>query len=1292
MKKTIGLILSAAMLLSAVPQAYAAEPVQAASQTSVYKDIYVSPDGNDSADGSANSPFKTLERAQQEVRAVNSAMTGDIVVHIANGKYYLDKTMIFETADSGRNGYNVIWQGEDKEKTAISGGKVVTGFKQSDKEGIWEAYAPDFEYIHQLFVNGERRYVARSASPITGQKKSAELDTKEYYAAHPTDPGSEYKYTYSDPETPYKYDGIFVNKRDLGIYENYEDMIVWQDKGWVTTFFEVDEIFQNPYNSDELIVRLDNPLFSSLCYGSDTTFTPNRGFWVMNAMELLDEPGEFYFNKKTKMLYYMPCEGEELNKTEVIAPKVEDLIVFNGSDIDQKVTNVTFKNLTICETGWEYGTSTYNQAMSAGGKRVLDSNAFKAVKLSYVDNVNFEDNIFANIAGTAIYYLNACSNVTVKGNVMYDVGENGIIAGMADHDDWALQVGTKQNPQSPTTEPQSWPVPEEHKNDPVNLVVNDNTRVDASEYGGSTGNLEKVMTYRVHSPSVWFGNAYVTLNKTWFDEDSLTEPYPEQRAFSKGAWKDEKSVKKGEKPWVKYEFLKPYDIDEVILAFDSETVSDAEKSDFEILGSNDIAFKDYDVLATQNGAVSGEIGRYKIDTDKKYQYIMVRSLDSKVLAISGSWITTYDIKPFVKLQRCTNLNIENNVLNRIGVDIPRSIGITIVQADGAKILHNDLKDIAYTGISSGYRWHNDQVTCRDIEIGYNRIVDYTQSMLDGGGIYVLSGQPNSVVHHNYLNSANLSNNALYLDNGARYLTFSDNVVIGSTYAVSIRQRGNQGMCDNTIKNNYANHSVANSYAAEDNDYTPQTVIPTGAVVDATSFDTVYNSGVEKEYKANLSLVPEGMDRLGYKYDINYIANKNERLIFLDVEKKSVKEWLTYTLENSDFGPGLGQLPQRYKLKLKQMISCFVDGESNSDEIMRLTKAHELERELCEAVNRYGLDETLAICEEKLAFVKEHLVPSSGRPSCDNYPVADAQAFEKAINEVKAEYKDDLTADDQYRLVLKLEKAYNAVEKARNVAEINYVYADQLIDFDIDYTAREVKLYVPKSAGNTLTGFEMEISPNTSLARILGSEVDLSEPVTVPLRCNGNGRYKLWKLILVHESGEQIENAGAANWITTTDEADLMIKKYADGSTMLPAGEYIYMADSRAIGKENYVSFRPMTKNKVNGFTVILGAEKAQGQEKSTTINNRCELVFDGNQASFYKVVGGNKTLIKEVSSVPIKYDDKNTIKYSIEEIDNNLYFKIYLNDTLVMSPVVEKYPYDNYIGFYSKNMDIKVYK
>lgn len=1292
MKKIIGLILSASMLLSAFPMAFAegetdtTESTQSTVQSNVYRDIYVSADGNDNGDGSKGSPFKSLERARDEVRKINSSMTGDVVVHIANGEYFLDKAMVMGVEDSGKNGHNVIWQGEDKENTKITGGKQITGFKESSKyDGVWEADASDFTYIHQLAVNGERRYVAKTANMISGHQKPEALNTKEYYAANPGDPGNEYKYTYWDPETSYKFDGIFLSKRDMGFYENVEDMFVWQDKDWVTSYYCVEDIIQNPYQSDSVIMKLDSPYFSSTAYAGFGGLTPNRPFYVMNAMELLDEPGEFYFNKKTKKLYYMPCEGEDMKTAKIVAPKAEDLIIIYGNDLDDRVTNITFKNLKFCDTAWEYTTMNLNQATSVGGLRVHDR-GFRAVAASYVNNVNFENNVFCNIAGTALEYSNACENSHASGNTLYDIGESGMIVGMRNQGDYCFDETGNPNPTGT-----SWPVPEEHKNDPVNLIVGEFTRINASDYGTDQGTFEDLMTYGNTGPDdVWWRN-YVTMNKTWFDEESLTGPYQNQAPYSKSkAWRDEVSYKKGEKPWVKYEFMKPYNLDEIILAFSPELVSDAEKSDFEILASNDINFEDYDVLATQKGAVSGEYARFKIDTDKKYQYVMVRSLDAKVFAYSGTWITTYDTKPFVKLQRCRGIDIENNVFHRIGVDFPRSIGVIFTHVDNSKIMHNDLKDIGYTGISVGHRWDINHKTCRNVEVGYNRIADNNQTMHDGGGIYILGPQPDSVYHHNYINSTNQSNFALYLDNGARYTTWRDNLVISAMYIISIRMTGEQGMQDNHIYDNYANHSTSQIGGVALNDYTPQILIPTGSVIDAKSYDTFYNAGLEKEYKSNLELVPKLRDGLEFKYEVNYAADRFERASLLDPEKQTINEWLSYTLDNTNFGEGLGQMPKKYKFKLKHMVSYF-EGSENSDLYMRITRAHELERELSTAVKRYSFDETLALCEEKLAFVNENLVPSDGAASCDKYPVAAAKAYEAELNAIKSQIKDNMTEDEVYNLVLKLENAYNTVEATRNVAEINYIYANELTDMDIDYETREVKLYVPKSASNTLTGFEMEISPNATLARVLGSEVDLSEPITVPLRCNGNGRYKLWKISLIHEGTDGDGNLGEANWVTTTDESVLMNKTYADGSKCLAAGEYIYMAD-KCSGGENYVSFKPMTKNKNNEFSVILGAEKVDGQEVSTLVNNRCEIAFSNNKANFYKVVDGKKTLIKSVSNVPIKYDEKNTLRYSIDEIDNNLHFKVYLNDKLILSPVVEKYSYGNFMGLLSKYMNIRIYK
>ena len=90
--------------------------------------LYVSPEGSDTADGSAAAPFRTLHRAQSAVREINADMTEDLHVYISDGTYYLRKPLYFESADSGTNGHQIIWQGSGSKGPNISGGYAATPF------------------------------------------------------------------------------------------------------------------------------------------------------------------------------------------------------------------------------------------------------------------------------------------------------------------------------------------------------------------------------------------------------------------------------------------------------------------------------------------------------------------------------------------------------------------------------------------------------------------------------------------------------------------------------------------------------------------------------------------------------------------------------------------------------------------------------------------------------------------------------------------------------------------------------------------------------------------------------------------------------------------------------------------------------------------------------------------------------------------------------------------------------------------------------------------------------------
>ena len=66
----------------------------------VMAEYYVSTTGNDSNAGTVESPFATIERARDEVRKINDDMSGNIIVHVAEGTYKLSDTLTFDERDS----------------------------------------------------------------------------------------------------------------------------------------------------------------------------------------------------------------------------------------------------------------------------------------------------------------------------------------------------------------------------------------------------------------------------------------------------------------------------------------------------------------------------------------------------------------------------------------------------------------------------------------------------------------------------------------------------------------------------------------------------------------------------------------------------------------------------------------------------------------------------------------------------------------------------------------------------------------------------------------------------------------------------------------------------------------------------------------------------------------------------------------------------------------------------------------------------------------------------------------
>jgi len=95
----------------------------------------------------------------------------------------------------------------------------------------------------------------------------------------------------------------------------------------------------------------------------------------------------------------------------------------------------------------------------------------------------------------------------------------------------------------------------------------------------------------------------------------------------------------------------------------------------------------------------------------------------------------------------------------------------------ATIAQNTIVNNSNTGISLGWGWSRDEAAnAADNSIIANYVYGSNWLLEDGGSIYVLGPQPNSVIHSNYISNQRKLYGALYTDEGSAYWYITNNVV------------------------------------------------------------------------------------------------------------------------------------------------------------------------------------------------------------------------------------------------------------------------------------------------------------------------------------------------------------------------------------------------------------------------------------------------------------------------------------------------------------------------------------
>ena len=368
-------------------------------------EFYVSPTGDDNNSGTKEQPFASLIRARNAIREENkTGQKADITVVLRGGAYELKAPLLFGLEDSGTDEFSITYKAYPGEKPIISGGRRITGWKPGPGK-IWVVEVPEVKaqkwYFRQLFVDGKR--ATRARTPNADSKapylkvKNAELKADEGIWKVNLEPGQMRNWK---------------NLPDVEIVMlGYWDMMrkrlasVDQDKG---------EVIMAP------------PHVSSHHHD------PRSGRWCFfeNAIEMLDQVGEWYLDRSRGILSYWPLDGQDMSKVEAVAPVLTQLLEIAGT-ADQPVRNVHFKGLSFQHADWPLPAWGF-AGRQAGSMYVPDQTTGfvgEAILWKYVKSCSLTNCEIAHVGAGGISLQRGCTRNVIEGNHVHDIGGNGINVG-----------------------------------------------------------------------------------------------------------------------------------------------------------------------------------------------------------------------------------------------------------------------------------------------------------------------------------------------------------------------------------------------------------------------------------------------------------------------------------------------------------------------------------------------------------------------------------------------------------------------------------------------------------------------------------------------------------------------------------------------------------------------------------------------------------------------------------------------------------------------------------------------
>ncbi|SFD24571.1 L-rhamnose mutarotase [Spirosoma endophyticum] len=418
--------------------------------------IWVAPDGSDANAGTKEKPVASVQMALRKVRELRRLADPGVAkgahIYLKNGLYALSEPVFIRPEDSGTSASPTVIEAAHDEKPVLSGGIAVTNWQKVrgnvadlPKEAVGKVWIADAPKVggrpiefRQLWVNGEKATRAKD-TPYPLMNRILSWNKQEQTCWIPAPKFGDLSKAAGLEMLIHQWWAI-ANLRVKRLEVKGDSAKLW-------------------FHQPESRIQSEHPWPAPWI----SKETGNSAFYLSNAIQFLNQPGEWFLDTRAEKIYYIPRPNENLATAQVIAPSLETLVRITGT-VDHPVSNVLFKGIAFQHTGWLRPSQQGHVPHQAGlymldayklkipgtpDKKSLENQAWvgrpaAGVEVNFANHTAIENCQFEHMAATGLDYHKGVQDNIIRGNLFSDIGGTGIQAGV--FADEATEIHLPYNP------------------------------------------------------------------------------------------------------------------------------------------------------------------------------------------------------------------------------------------------------------------------------------------------------------------------------------------------------------------------------------------------------------------------------------------------------------------------------------------------------------------------------------------------------------------------------------------------------------------------------------------------------------------------------------------------------------------------------------------------------------------------------------------------------------------------------------------------------------------------------